>query len=102
MNWFKKMVVRWVREDWEESGRPGNRVMRGSEVASIDDCSNEGAGGDPVLNFRVYSAVGGRIVEFRRYDRKQGNNDFTSYIITEDQNFGERIAKIATIENLKA
>ena len=99
MNWFKRMVVKWVREDWEENG---NRVRRGSEVVSVDDCSNEGASGDPILNFRVYSAVGGRIVEFRRYDRKHGNNEFSSYIITEDQNFGERIAKIATIENLKA
>ena len=98
MNWFKRMVVKWVREDWEENG---NRISRGGEVAVANDWSDESANGDPVLNFRVYSAVGGRIVEFRRYDRKQGNNDFTSYIITEDQNFGERIAKIATLESLK-
>lgn len=101
MNWFKRMVVNWVREDWEESGRSGKIRNYGNEVAVADDCSDESAGGDPILNFRVYPAVGGRIVEFRRYDRKQGNNEFTSYIITEDQNFGERIAKIATLESLK-
>jgi hypothetical protein len=58
-------------------------------------------GDDPVLNFKVYSAVGGKVVEFRRYDRKSDRNDTTTYIITNDQDFGERIAKIAMIENLK-
>lgn len=97
MNWFKRMVCRWVREDWESArlGRPNS-----PEVVCSDD--SETLSGDPVLNFRVYSAIGGRIVEFRRYDRGRGQSDTTTYIITEDQNFGERIAKIATMENLKA
>lgn len=101
MNWFKRIVCRWVREDWEESGktRRANYISDSPEAVSGSD---ESPSGDPILNFRVYSAVGGRIVEFRRYDRKLGNNDVTSYIITDDQNFGERIAKIATMENLKS
>lgn len=98
MNWFKRMVIRWVREDWEQS-RMENK-MYGNEVAIAD--SSDTMMGDPVLHFKVYPAVGGRIVEFRRYDRSRGNSETTSYIITEDQNFGERIAKISTIENLKA
>jgi hypothetical protein len=55
-----------------------------------------------VLNFKVYSAVGGRIVEFRKYDRNRDRNETQTYIITNDQDFGERIAKIATMENLKS
>jgi hypothetical protein len=49
----------------------------------------------------VFNAVGGKVVEFRRYDRKSDRNDSTTYIITNDQDFGERIAKIAMMENLK-
>ena len=98
MNWFKRMVIRWVREDWEES-RSG-KLNYPQEVACASD--SDTMMGDPVLHFKVYPAVGGRIVEFRRYDRSRGNSETTSYIITEDQNFGERIAKISTIENLKA
>lgn len=100
MNWFKRIVCRWVREDWDQAkiGR-ANYIDDTPEVVTSSDDSPSG---DPVLNFRVYSAVGGRIVEFRRYDRRTGNNDVTTYIVTEDQNFGERIAKIATMENLKA
>jgi hypothetical protein len=49
----------------------------------------------------VYSAVGGKIVEFSRYDRKSDRHDHQVYIINQDQDFGERIAKIATMEQLK-
>jgi hypothetical protein len=57
---------------------------------------------DPILNFRVFSAVGGRVVEFRHYDRKMDRNNTTTYIITNDQDFGERISKIATLEVMKS
>ncbi len=100
MNWFKRMVVRWVREDWEQSKMENKSY--GGEIAVCDSTSSGEMMGDPVLHFKVYPAVGGRIVEFRRIDRKHGNHETTAYVITEDQNFGERIAKISTIENLKA
>lgn len=61
--------------------------------ASIED--------DPVLQFRVFNAVGGKVVEFYRYDRSSDRRNTTTYIITTEQDFGERISKIATMENLK-
>ena len=97
MNWFKRMVINWVREDWEtareENCKVPNRLISTAECSTLND--------EPVLNFKVYSAVGGKVVEFRRYDRRSDRNDSTTYIITQDQDFGERIAKIATLENLK-
>lgn len=100
MNWIKRKICQWVREDWENVRRGGEVRNYSPEVVGSDDSGTLNS--DPVLNFRVYSAIGGRVVEFRRYDRGRGQNDTTTYIITEDQNFGERIAKIATMENLKA
>jgi hypothetical protein len=97
MKWFKKILWRWTYQgrELEEDINvvPGSRLISRSEEAL---CSDE-----PVLNFKVYAAVGGKVVEFRRYDRKSDRNDTTTYIITNDQDFGERIAKIAMIENLK-
>ena len=95
MKWFKKLVASWAREgrNYEEDCKEPSRLISTAECASIND--------DPVLNFKVYSAVGGKVVEFRRYDRKNDRNDSTTYIITNDQDFGDRIAKIATMEKLK-
>jgi hypothetical protein len=96
MNWLKLKFRDWINsaQDIHETSTRSNRLGSSVEEKSIGD--------DPVLNFKVYSAVGGKVVEFRRYDRKSDRNDSTTYIITNDQDFGERIAKIATMENLKA
>jgi hypothetical protein len=97
MKWFKKMLWRWTyqgRELEEDRGNvPVGRLRPSTEEALCGD--------EPILNFKVYSAVGGKVVEFRQYDRHKDRNDTTTYIITNDQDFGERIAKIAMIENLK-
>ena len=80
-----------------EQPYPSNAI-KGSAIGSSIGLINS----DPSLNFTVFSAVGGKVVEFRRYDRKTDRSDSTMYVIGNDQDFGERIAKIATMENLKA
>lgn len=97
MKWFKKIVAKWAhqgRDYTEVETMKGNRLVASRDSEAV--CND-----DPILNFKVYSAVGGKVVEFRRYDRKSDRSDTTTYIITNDQDFGERIAKIATMEQLK-
>jgi hypothetical protein len=96
MKWFKKMLWRWTYEGRELEEKVS---MSSSRLISRDEC--DAVSDEPILNFKVFSAVGGKVVEFRRYDRKSDRNDSTTYIITNDQDFGERIAKIAMMENLK-
>jgi hypothetical protein len=100
MKWFKKMVIRWVREDWNNSSKNSSSLSSGLQISAREEVSCVES--EPVLNFKVYSAVGGRIVEFRKYDRNRDRSETQTYIITNDQDFGERIAKIATMENLKS
>ena len=97
MKWFKKLVANWAQQGHnyvEVESMKSNRLVARDEATVCSD--------DPILNFKVYSAVGGKVVEFRRYDRRSDRNDTTTYIITNDQDFGERISKIATMENLKS
>lgn len=99
MNWLKRKLYNWIVSDGADdnySKMSNSRAIVSRDVEST--CSDS----DPILNFRVFSAVGGKVVEFRRYDRQRDRNDTTTYIITTDQDFGERISKIATMENLKA
>jgi hypothetical protein len=92
MQWLKRKIRRWL-DDSEDTRASINSSLK---IRESDDISS-----DPILNFKVFSAVGGRIVEFRKYDRNRDRNETQTYIITNDQDFGERIAKIATMENLK-
>ena len=97
MKWFKKMLWRWSYQGRELEEQ--NSKVSHNRLISRDDC--EAVSDDPILHFKVFTAVGGKVVEFRRYDRKSDRNDSTTYIITNDQDFGERISKIATMEQIK-
>ena len=106
MNWFKRMVVKWVREDWENANQPmqddcypSPKLSRGNSISSIG--SRTSIDSEPMLQFKVYSAVGGKIVEFSRYDRKSDRHDHQVYIVGKDEDFGEKIAKISTLEVLR-
>ena len=101
MNFFKKMIIKWVREDWERAGQdiciPEDRVYS-NKLSSV---STRSIDSEPTLNFKVYSAVGGKIVEFSRYDPKTDRHERQMYIIGRDEDFGEKIAKISTLEVLR-
>ena len=97
MKWLKKALWRWTYEG-RELEEDNSKVSTSRLVSRAEEAV---CGDEPVLNFKVYSAVGGKVVEFRRYDRKSERNDTTTYIITNDQDFGDRISKIATMEKLK-
>ena len=106
MNWFKRIVVKWVREDWDNTGRvqqedcyPSPQMSRGNPISTISGRTNVDS--EPTLQFKVYNAIGGKIVEFSRYDPKSDRTDRQIYIIGKDEEFGEKIAKISTLEALR-
>jgi hypothetical protein len=92
MKWLKRKLRNWLIDQPEEIG---------TLASSLKIRESDEIGAEPVLNFKVFSAVGGKIVEFRKYDRQRDRSENQTYIITNDQDFGERIAKIATMESLK-
>jgi hypothetical protein len=102
MNFIKRMVVKWVREDWDRAREdqddcyPSPKLSRGMNAVATRD-----VGSDPTLQFKIYNAVGGKVVEFSRYDRKLDRHDHDIYIISKNEDFGEKIAKIAMLESLK-
>lgn len=106
MNWFKRIVVKWMREDWENTGDrsedcwPGPKSSRPNSVSTMRVRSDL-VDSDPTLQFKVYNAVGGKVVEFTRYDRQKDRADYQIYVIGKDEDFGEKIAKISTLEVLR-
>ena len=106
MKWFKRMLVKWVREDWEnarndqpEDCYPSPKLSRANSISTISGRANVDS--EPTLQFKVYSAVGGKVVEFNRYDPKSDRTDRQIYIIGKDEDFGEKIAKISMLEALR-
>jgi hypothetical protein len=100
MNWFKRMVVKWVREDWDKARLERDQDICISPKHSIS-ASTRDVNSDPTLQFKVYNAIGGKVVEFSRYDRQRDRHFHDIYIISKDEDFGQKIAKIAMLEVLK-
>lgn len=54
------------------------------------------------MNFTVYRANGGMMVEYNRYDDRKDQHHCELHIIHPDQNLGEALSKIVTFESLKS
>jgi len=99
IKWFKKKIINWVREDWNKVRNEGfeepptvasNSI--GGKRRSID---NNG------MNFTLHAANGGYVMEYKTYDPKTDRQYTALHIIPNDQELGQGIAHIITLEMLK-
>jgi len=103
MNWFKRMIVRWVREDWENASTgltsmEANSLIKPRRHIGIDSSTVDGQAG---LNITVMSAIGGKIVTFRHYDRRTDDSKYRHYVIPDDLDFERELGKMITMESLR-
>jgi hypothetical protein len=96
MNWLKRRIRRWL--DSEQDIILEDRYPSTMAKNSI---SGRDVGSDPTLQFKIYSAIGGKVVEFSRYDRQKDRHHHDIYIIGKDEDFGSKIARIAMLESMK-
>ena len=96
INWFKQKVIQWVREDW-------NKVRSdGDVIASPKTTLTSGRRLDQHgMNFTIYSANGGYVMEYSMYDPRTDERNNALHIITSDQDLGQGIAHIITFEMLR-
>ena len=52
------------------------------------------------MNFMVYNAIGGKVIQFSSYDLNTSRETATLYIVTDQENLGEEISQIITRETL--
>ena len=102
MKWLDRWILRQAQQIRERDGieisydkRASNRATTISgESHSLGDSSNR-------MNFTVYRAQGGTVVEINRYDRRKDQHHCDLHIVTADQDLGEALGKIVTYESLK-
>jgi hypothetical protein len=93
-----KFIFKWLKDKINESDREceQTRPSLANTLSSVKSDSIDSNG----TRFTVYKADGGHVVETRTYDR---NHDSQSslYIVTSEQDLGERLAHIVTYEAIK-
>jgi len=100
INWFKQKVIQWVREDWQKVRNGENDALVSSK--SINTISSgrrlDQSNG---MNFTIHSANGGYIMEYTSYDPRTEERNNALHIITSDQDLGQSIGHIITLEMLR-
>jgi hypothetical protein len=94
MNFLKRLVVKWVNDARDE-----DRYSKGILVTA--DVASNSVNDEPILNFRIYSAQNGKIIEFQKYDRKTDRNDKSVYIVEKDKDLSEYVNKCLSLELLR-
>ena len=93
MKWIKRKIRNWLNEPYEDIKSSGIGISSVREDGRPDT--------DPVLNFRIYRAENGQILEFNRYDRVKDRHQTSVYIIGKDEDVAEKVSKCVTLETMK-
>jgi hypothetical protein len=101
-------LARWLMKKLVEGAEFEKRQSQEREsIKSVNRLSNslsvERSIDQPerAIQFTVYVANGGRVVETRRYDKKTDRHTNGLYVINNDVDFGKEIDKIITMEALR-
>ena len=111
MKWFNNWVLKQVNNATANAAniaQSGSRAMMGSQPINtyydnkaIMKDLNSLQSSEKAIRFSVYNANGGRVVETRKLDARSEREITGLYVITSDQDFGNEIDKIITLESLK-
>ena len=100
MNFLKRMVVKWMSDQYQAEA---NQVLYGSNSIKLSKAIKQHTNSPdcPSINFQIYPASGGNVVEVQYYNESLDKMYKALHIIPSDQDLGEGISKIITIEMLK-
>lgn len=106
MKWFDQWLYGKVRDMWDnrykyEADRD-YKESRGLTMAISGAMIERGsAEGQDRISFELSTAVGGRILNVRRYDDRKDRHDTQTYVIPNGEDVGNRVAKIINLEMIR-
>jgi hypothetical protein len=90
MNWLKRIVVKWVKDDWYNSQPVQDVVSVGTKAVDVEG-----------LSFNVMPAQGGTVVQIRSYDRRSDRNNTITHVIPDGEDIATRLGQIVSMELLR-
>jgi hypothetical protein len=107
MKWFDQWLYKKTRDMWDNSHKyeleRDYKEARTNKMGTIGVAQIERgrAEGEDRISFDLTSAVGGRILNVRRYDNRKDQHDSQTYVIPSGEDVGSRVAKIINLELIK-
>ena len=103
MKWLDNWILRRAKRIRSRNETIGsvNRI-EGALSSRDEDFKTSIGSSKHRMNFTVYRANGGMMVEYNRYDERKDQHHCELHIVHPDQDLGEALSKIVTFEGLKA
>jgi hypothetical protein len=86
---IRERIRNWLLKDADDA-----------ELVYAEDCNGVDLHSQG-FRLQVYGASGGTIVETTKYDQKKDENRHSLYVVTEDKDLGQELAKIIIMEQLR-
>jgi len=96
MKWLQRWFDRRLENSWNRAHE--RKMSTSSEIQIREDPFNFKDG----LRIEIKNATGGKVVQIGIYDKTQHEHRYATYIITDEQDFTQELAKAITAESLKA
>jgi hypothetical protein len=122
IKWIKKVLRRLGRDDSEDhfssespyDEQPTLRRAIGRNRATINytglstgakirsSADSDDIQTDEVFSFKVFSAGGGKVIEFRSYDRVKDKSNNRLHLISDDEDFAVELGRIVLFELMRS
>lgn len=99
MSFIKNKVRSWLAEETEKEDCVNSTGVAKASAYIGSPYSNRLDA--PGINFRICKATGGYVVETSSYDPNTDRSRSNLHIITDEQDMGQEIGKILTMEALR-
>ena len=100
MKWFDRWVYQQAKKAWENKDEYEEVYSKGNPVGTLGVAQLERSRpeGEGRISFELSTAVGGKILNVRRYDERKDSHNQQTYVIPNGEDIGERVAKIVNLE----
>jgi len=101
MKFIKKSIMKIVK--WAASPEAGSDSLGHEPKAAMQANtigSNRHGPDTQGMNFTVFNAIGGKVIQFNHYNITTDRNRQQLYIITDKEDIGQELGQIITIESL--
>jgi hypothetical protein len=89
LNWLRARIQNWLNSD--EPSAIGRDYDTDLHIRT-----------EQLFSVKVYAAVGGKVLEFTRVDRKNDDYQHYLYVIGDEADFSQELARYISLEVLKS
>jgi hypothetical protein len=100
MKWFDRWFLRKCKWAWDHRDSADIEDVKSTKASMLIGVESEPDWGDG-LRITIKKVIGGFVVSFRQYDRRQDRNEERHYIITDEQDFERELGKTISLESMR-